>query len=89
MSAIPTDRPQPRLIGVCCALGLAALLQEDGLRPGTPLHLTARAESIDRQLCRRLRCPACRKRGMAYRPLTDGRRYVVLAVFRCGAAEEV
>jgi hypothetical protein len=40
-------------------------------------------------LSRHLRCPACRKRGLAYHRFTDGRRYVVLAVCRCGAAEEV
>jgi hypothetical protein len=78
-----TTRPAPT------ARDLAAALLAGGLRPGTPPHLTARAESIDRQLCRALRCPACRRRGLSYRPFTDGRRYVVLAVCRCGAAEEV
>jgi hypothetical protein len=69
-------------------LGLAADLFAEGLQPGTPPHLTARAASIDRQLCRRMKCPVCRRLGMTCYPFTDGRRYVVLAVCRCGAAEE-
>jgi hypothetical protein len=68
---------------------MAAELLAEGLQPGTPAHLSAQSQSIDRQLCRALRCPACRKRGLAYRPFTDGQRYVILAVCRCGAAEEV
>jgi hypothetical protein len=71
------------------ARDLAAALLSAGLRPGTPPHLTARAESIDRQLCRALRCRACRRRGLTYRPHTDGRRYGVLAACPCGAGEEV
>jgi hypothetical protein len=81
--------PNPPGGGACCALGLAAELYAEGLHPGTPPQLTARAASIDRHLCRALRCPACRRRGLSYRPFTDGRRYVVLAVCRCGAAEQV
>jgi hypothetical protein len=81
--------PNPPAVGACCALGLAAELYAEGLRPGTPPHLSPRAAAIDRRLCHALRCPGCRRRGLTYRPFTDGRRYVVLAVCRCGAAEEV
>jgi hypothetical protein len=82
-------RPQPRPIGASCALGLAAELLGEGLVPGTPPHLSAQAQSIDRQLCRQLRCPACKRRGLSYQPFHGAGRYVVLAVCRCGAAEEV
>jgi hypothetical protein len=84
--------PQQPTVGALDSLGLAAELLAEGLREGTPRHLTAQSKAIDRRLCRRLRCPACRRRGLSYRPLTDGRRYVVLAVYTgadCGAAEEV
>jgi hypothetical protein len=50
------------------ALGLAAELFAEGLQPGTPPDLPARAAAIDRQLCRRMKCPACRKRGMSCHP---------------------
>jgi hypothetical protein len=86
MSGINT----PPAVGARCALGLAAELLEEGLQVGVPPRLTARAASIDRQLCRRLRCPVCQRRGMGYHPFHGGGRYVVLAVCpRCGAAEEV
>jgi hypothetical protein len=78
-----TAKPTPT------ARDLAAALPAVGLRPGTPAHLAARAECIDRQLCGALRCPGCRRRGLSYLPFTDGRRYLVLAVCRCGAAVEV
>jgi hypothetical protein len=85
-----TIRPTPAPAGARDALGLATELFALGLREGVPAHLAARAESIDRQLCRALRCPACRRRGLGYRPFTDGRRYVVLAACpACGAGEEV
>jgi hypothetical protein len=77
-------------VGARCALGLAAELFEQGLREGTPPHLTARAEAIDRQVVGALRCPACCRSGMSYHPFTDGRgHYAVLAVCRCGTAQEV
>jgi hypothetical protein len=87
MSAVTTSPA----VGALDALGLGADLYEEGLRPGTPRHLTAQAQAIDRRLCLAVRCPACR-RGMAYRPFTNGGRYVVLAVCTradCGAALEV
>jgi Flp pilus assembly pilin Flp len=62
----------------------------EGFRPGAPRHITAQSQAIDRLVCRRLKCPACRKRGCDYRPFTDGRAYRVLACCQaCGAAEEM
>jgi hypothetical protein len=66
------------------ARALSAALLAEGLHRGTPSHLTARAESIGRQLCRALGCPACRRRGLSDRPFSDGRRYVALATCPCG-----
>jgi hypothetical protein len=83
-------RQQPT-VGARDALGLAAELFEQGLHEGTPPGLSAQSQAIDRRVCRAMRCPACRKRGMAYRPFSDGHtHYTVLAVCAgCGAAEEV
>jgi hypothetical protein len=86
MSAVPTAPA----VGARCALGLAAELFAEGLHEGTPPGLSARAEAIDRQVCRRLRCPACKRRGMAYKPFHGAGRYTVLATCRrCGAGEQV
>jgi hypothetical protein len=68
---------------------LTAAFLAEGRRPGLPDHLDARTAAIDRRTCRRLRCPACHRRGLACQPWTDGRRYRVLAPCACGAAEEM
>jgi hypothetical protein len=73
-------RQPDRSVGDLDALGLGAELFAEGLRPGVPPHLPARAASIDRQLCRALRCAACRRHGLSYQTCIDGRRSVVLAV---------
>jgi hypothetical protein len=72
----------------------AEALQQDlaaqGFTPGAPRHITAQSQAIDQRACRRLVCPACRKRGSAYHPWTDGRSYRCLAVCQaCGHAEEM
>jgi hypothetical protein len=65
-------------------------LVAEGYRGGAPPHITAQSQAIDRRACRRLVCPACRKRSCVYRPFTDGRGYRVLACCEaCGAAEEM
>jgi hypothetical protein len=44
---------------------------------------------VDERLCKRLKCPNCRRVGLAYRPHTDGTRYRVVALCECcGHAEE-
>jgi hypothetical protein len=73
------------------AFALAAELFAEGYAEGQPAHLTGLAEQADLQLCRALRCPACRKRGMTYHPFTnDAHAYRALAVCgACGAGEEI
>jgi hypothetical protein len=70
---------------------LAAHLRLSGFRPGLPHGLTRASIRADRASCRCLRCPVCRRRGLAYLPYTDrGRQsYRVLAMCICGAAEEL
>jgi hypothetical protein len=78
------------VVGALDALATAAEWFAEGLQPGVPPHLTAPSQAIDRRVCRALPCPACKRRGLTYRPFHGGGRYVVLAVCPgCGAAEEV
>jgi hypothetical protein len=64
-------------------------LEQLGFAPGAPAHITRASQDIDAQVARKLRCPACRKRGMDYRPFHRGRAYAALAVCRCGAGEDL
>jgi hypothetical protein len=78
----PRGGPEP-------ARDLACRFRRDGFRPGIPPGVSAAAVRIDRETCARARCPDCDRRGLEYRPFTDGRGYrVVAACRRCGAAEE-
>ena len=71
------------------ALDLAALLLQSGYQPGVPAGLTPESQAVDRGSCRRLRCAACGRRGMDYRPHYKGARYRVLAACpACGHQEE-
>lgn len=63
--------------------------RKDGYTPGVPVNLDERDQSIDALVCRRLKCPRCRRRGMAYKPYRNGGAYRVLAACSCGAAEEM
>ena len=66
-------------------------LLAEGYFPGTPTNLRLDTRSTDQELCRRMRCPCCRQRGLAYRPYTDGKKSyrVVASCPTCNAAEEV
>ena len=71
---------------------LAQQFTADGFVPGAPPHVGLEVQAIDRRVCRQLRCPACRRRWMAYHPWHRGEQYRVLAVCQqpgCGGAEEV
>ncbi|HEX5270543.1 MAG TPA: hypothetical protein VFW33_08665 [Gemmataceae bacterium] len=70
---------------------LVATLAAEGYRPGIPAGLPLLARAADQELCRRMRCPACRHRGMAYRPFVSagGRYRVVAGCPACQCAEEV
>jgi hypothetical protein len=81
--------PGPCLPAETTFADLAARFALDGFKHGKPRHLGAEAEAIDRELCRRLRCPGCGRRGMEYLPHHKGRNYRVLARCGCGAAEEM
>jgi hypothetical protein len=67
----------------------------EGFVPGTPPTLKADSRLIDSAMCKRMRCPVCRKAGMNYRPFhkrdrfTGQSRYRVLAVCNCGHGEEL
>jgi hypothetical protein len=71
---------------------LAGRLALAGFLPGTPPRLSAQAAAADRLCCRRMRCPACKRRGgLEYRPYhaTGPDRYCVLAVCPgCKTAQE-
>lgn len=60
-----------------------------GFAPGAPVHVRRETQAIDRDLCRRLRCGTCHRRGLTYHPYHKGRIYRVLAVCACGASEEI
>jgi hypothetical protein len=70
---------------------LTQQLRAEGFSPGAPRHVTAQSQAIDAHACRRLRCPACRQRGCAYRPFHNSRcSYRVLACCQhCPAAQEM
>jgi hypothetical protein len=87
--ALPLCRSGTLPVPIFCASG-CIFMQTCKNVQSPPPHLTARAEAIDRQVVGALRCPACRRSGMSYHPFTDGRgHYAVLAVCRCGTAQEV
>jgi hypothetical protein len=71
------------------ATALEAAFRAEGFTPGAPPHVSADCLAIDRRVCRQSRCPACRKRGLAFRPYHCGQRYRGLAVCSCGAGEEI
>ena len=69
---------------------LHADLASAGFTPGIPANLTLESRATDQELCRRMRCPSCRRRGLAYRPYSNGKKYRVIAGCpTCNAAEEV
>jgi hypothetical protein len=72
-------------------VGVAAELAEQGYKAGAPAHVSKQTRDIDAQVCRQLRCPGCRKRGLAYVPVQGpGAEYMILAVCeRCNIAVEV
>jgi hypothetical protein len=72
------------------AAALARALRAAGFAPGRPARVGEAGARIGRGLCRRLTCPGCGRRGLAYRPWQQGRRYRILATCAgCGGAEEV
>jgi hypothetical protein len=61
-----------------------------GWEDGAPRHITPETLEVDRRVCRALRCPHCRRRGLGFHPLRSGRRYRVLAACAgCRHHEEV
>jgi hypothetical protein len=71
-------------------VALAARLAAAGFTPGAPAQVTPQTRALDRALCRRLRCPSCRKCGLRYRPFARGPNYWVLGECgQCGAAAEL
>jgi hypothetical protein len=65
---------------------LAAL----GFEPGPPAHLDTCTLATDRRAYSVMRCAACKRRGMRFRPMHRGREYRAVAVCRhCGHGEDV
>jgi hypothetical protein len=79
---------QPAATGGALARGLIA----EGFVPGLPPHVPPAFAALDRQTCRRMKCPGCGRGGLLFRPVHHPatRVYRALAVCRrCGKAEEV
>ncbi len=88
MSSV-TRRPRTRR-NARAAAELIHALEAAGYRHGPPPHLSDEARAIDRQLCRRVRCPGCGKRRMEYVPFHRDRGYRVVArCGHCGTGEEL
>ena len=67
-------------------------LIDAGWWPGIPDAITPETRAVDEATCKRMQCPRCKRRGLAYRPFVRDGRYKVLAVCQregCGAVEEV
>ncbi len=61
-----------------------------GYVEGAPSLLDAGTLAIDKRIYSTMRCPACQRRGMVFRPWKRGREYRPVAVCRhCGHGEEV
>ncbi len=84
MQTAPPARTQAPAFAV-----LAGRLAERGFAPGAPEHIREETRQSDRAVCRSMKCPGCKGRGLAYRPYhAAGGRYAVLAKCeRCPAAE--
>jgi hypothetical protein len=74
-----TREPDPNVLRL--SVSLEALLQAGGWKRGCPRQVTMATRAVDARLCKRLKCPACRHRGMEYHPYHRGDSYRVLA--RC------
>jgi hypothetical protein len=75
---------------ITSAQALQEQLEQKGFRPGCPRHIPPPVQAIDRRVCRRLICPACRRRRCSWKPFTDGRTYRILAAcHHCGAGVEM
>src|SRR5690242_8439145 len=88
---MPEAAPDPRHLPRTFA-ELSEVLRVLGFAFGVPPWLPPTAAAIDRRACRLMRCPACRRRGLQYRPYHEPAvlRYRVVAVCpECQAAEEV
>jgi hypothetical protein len=69
---------------------LAGRLAENGFRPGLPAHVTPEAQAIDQATAGRIRCPGCRRRGLAFQPYCLGPRYRALGQCKaCGTGMEL
>jgi hypothetical protein len=71
------------------APSLSEQLAADGWKPGCPARVTPASRRIDAAACRRLPCPHCGCRGLAYRPFYKGGRYRVVAGPCPGCGSEV
>jgi hypothetical protein len=70
---------QPAAGALPIAPSLSEQLEAGGWRRGSPAHITLASRRIDAAACRRLPCPGCGRRGLAYRPFHKGGRYRVVA----------
>ncbi len=85
MSQITSVRPHVKTF-----LVLAAELVSAGYFPGAPPQVGTETRLIDRAICKRSRCPGCRKAGRSYHPFARGTSYRMVACCdRCGTGEEM
>ena len=93
-----TSTPRPESLDVVCPPvepvisldDLHAKLTAAGFVLGFPAALTLASRAADQRTCAHMKCPSCRRRGLAYRPYCRGNRYRVIASCpACFAAEEL
>jgi len=72
------------------APGMADQRLAAGRLAGPAPQASARSWDVDRGACRRMRCPYCRRRGLAYHPFHQGARYRVVGLCHdCGTETEL
>jgi hypothetical protein len=92
-----TRRPRPEAAIITPPLDdfhtldyLRAKLLDAGYVERVPHTLTLETRFADQRTCAHMKCPACRCRGLAYRPFRNANKYRVIASCPdCNAAEEI
>jgi hypothetical protein len=61
-----------------------------GYQPGPAAQVAPDVQEIDRDCCREMECPQCRRRGLGYHPFHKGTSYRVVGLcHECGTEEEL
>lgn len=75
-----TINHSPRLEDELAAIGFVA---------GPPPHIAPAMVDVDRRVGRAMKCGACHRRGMKFRPMHKGEVYRVVLACSCGNREEL